>query len=231
MRLKRGRIIAVILFIALSMILIFGFRASAQKNHAHEALSQAPEKKTPETQGRHEAGARIAFSLHPAARYATTSPTAYEDEDLTESEYVAAFIPRTAHAELIHPDLNSYVRISDGGNATPYDTGASLFSSSPAPPSQANSPLLFYYNPPATSPGNSTNPSNPSTGNPSYSSTGNSSYPSIGNSSYAPTPATTGSSSPTPVPSSILLLGSGLIALCALRQKTVSKQRPKHFEV
>lgn len=221
MGLKYGKAIAVTLSIALSMVLIFGFRASAQKKHdANEGLSQAPvNKNAAATSGRHESSsAPASFSLHPAARYAPGAG-AHEEaaDDSIETTAHGVTFPRVAQVEFIQPDLNSYIRTSDNGNGTAENTGSSLFSSSPTSPPAATTPLLFYYNPSSTSTNNNpTTSANNPTGSPSYE-PGIPSYGASnpGNPPYVPA----GNSSSTPVPSSLLLLGSGLIAFSVLRSK------------
>ena len=230
MFLKYGKAATVTFTIALSMVLIFGFRAFAQKKHdANEGLSQAPVYKSiAATSGPHKASsAPVSFSLHPAARYAAGAG-AHTDEadDSIETGVHGVTFPRVAQEEFIQPDLNSYIRTSDNGSATADNMGSSLFSSSPTSPPAATAPLLFSYNPSSTSTNNpTTTTSNNPTGNPSYAA-GIPSYSpgDAGNPPYVPA----GNSSATPVPSSFLLLGSGLIAFRVLRsKKTFCVQRSK----
>ncbi len=218
MGLFRGKALVVTLTIALGMILIFGFQASAQKKHDQEAASKPPEPKTTAAAAtRQKSSGMASFSLHPAARYTPTRPAANEEEpeDFTENTVHGAFFPRADLPELVQTDLNSFIRTSDNGNSTADNTSSAQFASSPSSPTTASSPLLFYpHQPTATS---TNNPTSSPTVNPASGLTptgNNSSYvPAGNNSSYVPA----GTSSPTPVPSSLFLLASGLIVFGLLR--------------
>jgi hypothetical protein len=212
---KRGKAATTTLLIALIMILIFGFRASAQKNN-NKPVSQAPEHKTLAAPGPHGSSGPSQYSLHPAARYATL---AYEEipDDFTEAVIGAPF-PGVAQGELDQVDLSRYVRMSDNENAIGDEGLNSGDVASPAG-NRANSPLLFYYKPSSpSSPGTPIVTPTPSAlptpvGPPGYGPPGSSAYVPAN-----PSHITTGTpASATPVPSSLLLLGSGLIAFSVIK--------------
>ncbi len=223
---KRGKAATIALLIALIMILIFGFRASAQKSN-HGPVSRVPEHKTPAAPSHHGSSAPPQFSVHPAARF-STGPYEEIPDDFTEAVLNAPF-PGFAQEELAQMDLSRSVRITDNG----YETAEGDLSSGASPSgNRANSPLLFYYNPPTpSSPANPTVTSTPPAspiGPPTYVPTENPYYVSSANPYYV----STGTASAAPVPSSLLLLASGLIVFYVLKKTvpgsaySVQRQKP-----